>query len=141
MAVVFAVLGYATSGCVGAEADFASLETDTAENVASEPAQSALHAAAVSARVDETHGFCENGLGMYLSATANSAALTVYVVTPAEVVTFEHPILRVTLSDGDSQTTVVREFETVTLEAGESRTFSEYAEGTLLNVVAELDAL
>ncbi|MEY4580704.1 MAG: hypothetical protein RL701_5407, partial [Pseudomonadota bacterium] len=44
-------------------------------------------------------------------------------------------------SDGDSQTTVVREFETVTLEAGESRTFSEYAEGTLLNVVAELDAL
>lgn len=139
--MAFVALVYATSGCAGAEADSASLETDTAENFAIEPAQSALHAADVSARADENDGFCDNGLGVYLSATANSADLTVYVVTPAKSATFEHPILRVTMADGDGEKTVVREFGTVTLEAGESRTFSEYVEGTLVNVVAELDAL
>jgi hypothetical protein len=135
-----AALLCATSGCLGSEAEVAAADLATTENYEFEPSPSATHMGPVSAKVDENDGYCEDGLGVFLSATADTATLTVYVVTPAERSMFERPTLRLTLSDGDSERTVVREFATITLEAGDSSTFSEHVDGTLMNVDAELDA-
>jgi len=128
------------SGCMSAEADIADTQLEVAEaedDIAS--TRIALRAGAA-AGAGEIDGFCENGAGVYLSAREDSAELTVYVVTPAETVTFDRPALRVTTQRDDGQKTELNEFESVTLRAGESWSFAvEVGEdGTLVDVVAEL---
>jgi hypothetical protein len=51
---------------------------------------------------------------------------------------FVKPKLRLTTQDGETQVT---EFEDVTLEAGESHVFGEYADAALTDVVPEVSAL
>jgi hypothetical protein len=128
------------SGCLGAEADFPQAGSDEIATADVEPSRIALRAGIASAGADKIDGFCDSGVGVYLSATADRAELTLYVVAPAESATFGHPALRVTTQEGDAQKTDISEFESVTLVAGESRVFAKHVEGTLLNVVAELAA-
>jgi len=130
-----------TSGCMHAEAPLASAATEDTAPPDVDRAHIALHRGTASADADEIDGYCERGLGVYLSATAEQAELTVYVVAPAQVATFEHPVLRVTSQRDGVQETEVGEFESVTLEAGESWVFSKRAKGSLVNVVAEVRAL
>lgn len=90
---------------------------------------------------DEVDGYCENGLGVYLSADEHQAMLTVYVVTPAERGVFVSPTLHLTTQQGDIQWTQDQQFETVALEAGQSRTFTLDADGALMNVEAEVSTM
>lgn len=89
---------------------------------------------------DDVDGYCENGLGVYLSADEHQAMLTVYVVSPAESGVFVNPTLRLTTQQGDIQWTQDQQFETVALEAGQSRTFTLEADGPLMHVEAEVSA-
>jgi hypothetical protein len=82
-------------------------------------------------------GFSANGVGVYLSAVNDVAELTLYVVAPAQSATFGRPALYLTTREGDHTKTDVAEFEDVTLEAGESRVFSEEASGRLTEVFAD----
>jgi hypothetical protein len=138
--IVAAAALLSASGCVGVEADFSQADSDEIAIAEVEPTRIALRAGTASAGADEIDGYCESGVGVYLSATADRAELTLYVVAPAESATFEHPALRLTTQEGDGQKTDISEFETVTLVAGESRVFAKHAEGTLMNVVAEVAA-
>lgn len=132
----------AASGCM-LEADIAETDaardsaTDTAMDVAS--TRIALQTGA-SAEPGDNDGFCENGAGVILSAIGDAAYLTLYVVTPAEMVTFERSTLHLTTQRADGEATEVDDFEPVTLEAGESRSFTVEADGSLMHVVAEVDA-
>jgi len=90
---------------------------------------------------DEIDGYSERGIGVYLSADDAQAMLTVYVVTPAEQAVFVRPTLHLTTQKGDIQWTQDRVFDSVTLKAGESRTFAQEADGALMNVEAEVSAL
>lgn len=124
------------SGCMtGAEAETAYSDQETV------PGQTriALRSGA-SVGPDEIDGYCENGIGVYLSADDTQALLTVYVVTPAESAVFVRPTLHLTTQEGDVQWIQDRQFETVELEAGQSHTFALEADGALMNVDAELSA-
>jgi len=125
------------SACTGTEAELAGAEI--AEDVEVEPTRIALRKSA-SAAADEIDGYCENGVGVYLSAAEDTAELTLYVVTPAESATFERPALHFTVQQGDREMTEDTEFETVTLNAGESRTFFAQAQGKLMDVAAAVTA-
>jgi hypothetical protein len=128
------------SGCMGtAEADFAQSDSEENSPAGVEPTRIALRTGA-SVTPDDIDGFCNDGVGVYLSATTDRAELTVYVVAPAESAVFDRPALRLTTQQGDHQATDVMEFETIELQAGESRVFSKQAAGTLMDVVAEIGA-
>jgi hypothetical protein len=88
----------------------------------------------------EFAGDCENGLGWYLSADDTTAALTVYVLTPAQSGVFERPRVHLVTS-ADAQEPELNEFQTVELQAGESRTFTAYAGSQLMHATAEVSAL
>lgn len=88
----------------------------------------------------ELDGYCENGVGVFLSADDKQALLTLYVVTPAESAVFVRPTLRITTHDGDTQSSQVSEFETIELGAGESKLFAAYTEGQLMDAEAQLSA-
>jgi len=138
--IVAAAALLSVGGCMSAEADLAAADSDeiAAEDVM--PTRIALSTGAASTSAGEIDGYCDRGIGVYLSATADRAELMVYVVTPAEYATFVRPALRLTTQDGADQKTDVSEFETVTLVAGESRVFTKQAEGTLMKAIAEVAA-
>ena len=125
------------SGCMNTDASAPEFDSEVRAQV--EPTRIALRAG-TAVDADEIDGFCEDGAGVYLSTSGNTAELLVYVVTPAESVTFERPTLHVTSQQGEEELTEESEFESVTLRAGESFVFSEEVEGTLLDVVAEISA-
>jgi hypothetical protein len=138
------VLG--ASGCMLGEADLAETHvagdagdsaTETAVDV--ESTRIALQTG-VSAEPGDNDGFCEDGAGVFLSAIGDAAHLTLYVVAPAEMVTFERSSLQLTTQQADGEATEVSDFEPVTLEAGESWSFAEDADGPLMDVIAEVDA-
>jgi hypothetical protein len=135
MAVAALLLG----GCMTAEADFSQSDLEAQEVEGVEGKRIALRSGAA-VEPGEFDGYCENGIGVYLSADDTHALLTVYVVTPAESAVFVRPTLRLTTQNGDAQTTEVSEFETIELGAGESKLLSEYTDGQLTEVVAELSA-
>jgi hypothetical protein len=120
-------------------ADFSQSEIEQGDVEGVQPARIALRSGA-SVEPGEFDGYCENGIGVYLSADDTRALLTVYVVSPAESAVFVRPTLRLTTQDGDAQATDVSEFETIELGAGESRLFAEYTDGRLMDVAAELSA-
>jgi hypothetical protein len=122
-----------------AEADFSQSDLDAQEVDGVEGKRIALRSGA-SVEPGEFDGYSENGIGVYLSADDTRALLTVYVVSPAQSAVFVRPTLRLTTQDGDAQSTEVSEFETIELGAGESRLFSEYTDGQLMDVSAELSA-
>ncbi|HET8932863.1 MAG TPA: hypothetical protein VFN67_05465 [Polyangiales bacterium] len=126
------------SGCM-TEAEARNSEDETAEVEAVGQTRIALRSGA-EVGPDEIDGYCENGIGVYLSADDTQAMLTVYVVTPAERAVFVHPTLHLTTQQGDIQWTQDRQFETIELEAGESHSFAQDADGALMNVSAELSA-
>ena len=129
------------SGCMSAaEADAVHAESSVTgvEAVGQKPI--ALRAGA-SVGADEIDGYSENGIGVYLSADDKQAMLTVYVLTPAEHAVFMHPTLHLTTQTDEGQWIQDRVFDTVTLKAGESRTFAQEADGALMNVEAEVSAL
>lgn len=126
-------------GCMTAEADFSQSDLEAEEVAGVEGKRIALRSGA-NVEPGEFDGYCENGIGVYLSADDTRALLTVYVVSPAESAVFVRPTLRLTTQDGDAQSTDVSEFETIELGAGESRLFSEYTDGQLTDVAAELSA-
>lgn len=132
------------SACMATEAD-AVATRPTYGPTADEPATvTSAHLAMqtiASAEPGENAGSFENGAGALLSAIGDAAILTVYVVTPAEIVTFERSKLRLTSQQAAGEVTETTELETVTLEAGESWSFSEQADGTLMNAAAEIDAV
>lgn len=115
----------------------ASTEAIASEDVEADQTRIALRAGA-SVGPDEIDGYCEDGIGVYLSADDTQAMLTVYVVTPAESAVFVHPTLHLTTQQADMQWTQDKQFETVVLKAGESRTFAQEADGPLMNVEAEV---
>jgi hypothetical protein len=125
------------SGCMTAAADFAQTDAEGNAIEAVEQTPSALRTQTVVAP-NEFDGYCDDGVGIYLSADDAKAQLTVYVVTPAVSAVFVRPALQLTTQEGDTESTQVREFETVTLHAGESRVFTEYAEGALMDATAEV---
>jgi len=86
---------------------------------------------------DSVGGFSMEGVGVYLSAARDTAEMTLYVVAPAETVTFSRPALYLTTREGDHSKTDMAEFEDVTLDAGESRTLRKEADGTLMEVFAD----
>jgi hypothetical protein len=136
-AALFAAAACAGSrgGVAGDPADLA--DTSGADEVtADEPIQSALHNG-VFATPQKFGGFSANGVGVYLSAVNDVAELTLYVVAPAQSAAFGRPALYLTTQQGDHVKTDVAEFEDVTLEAGESRVFSEEAGGRLTEVFAD----
>jgi hypothetical protein len=122
-----------------AEADFSQSDLEAEEVEGVEGKRIALRSGA-SVEPGEFDGYSENGIGVYLSADDTRALLTVYVVSPAQSAVFVRPTLRLTTQDGDAQSTEVSEFETIELGAGESRLFSEYTDGQLMDVSAELSA-
>ena len=125
-------------GCMTAEADFS--QSDDAQEVEGvEGTRIALRSGA-NVEPGEFDGYCENGIGVFLSADDKQALLTVYVVSPAESAVFVRPKLRLTTQDGDAPGTMVSEFETIELGAGESKLFSEFTDGQLMDVEAELSA-
>lgn len=127
-------------GCMAtAEADFSQSDSEQADADSVQPARIALRSGAA-VEPGEFDGYCENGIGVYLSADDTQALLTVYVVSPAESAVFVRPTMRLTTQDGDAQATEVSEFETIELGAGESRLFAEYTDGPLMDVAAELSA-
>jgi hypothetical protein len=126
-------------GCMTAEADFSQSDLEAEEVEGVEGKRIALRSGA-SVEPGEFDGYSENGIGVYLSADDTRALLTVYVVSPAQSAVFVRPTLRLTTQDGDAQSTEVSEFETIELGAGESRLFSEYTDGQLMDVSAELSA-
>jgi hypothetical protein len=134
------------SGCMTAEADLTPADLSDSEDVsvaaAVAPKPIALRAGA-SVEPSEYDGYCEQGVGVYLSADEVKAELTLYVVYPAERAVFERLSLQLSTQagSGDVAETEVREIETIELRAGESRTFTEYAEGTLMAASAEVSAL
>lgn len=142
MAVALTLLG--VGACMGTETNDLtpgqSPEAATDAPATVEPTRIALQTAA-SAEPGENDGSCENGAGVILSALGDAATLTVYVVAPAEIVTFERTTLRLRTQQAAGEVTEVAEFETVTLEAGESRSFSSEVDGKLMNVAAEVDAM
>lgn len=142
MSVVAMLLG--TSGCMGTESDSA-LPGQNAGSTMDEPAEIApTHIAlqtAASAEPGDNDGYCENGAGVLLSALGDAATLTVYVVPPAEIVTFERSMLHVTSQQADGEVTEVTELDAVTLETGESWSFSAQAPGTLMSAAVEVDAM
>jgi hypothetical protein len=128
-------------GCLptGEERALAEDTTETSESgiAAADPMMEALRNGAY-ATPDEVGGFCVEGVGVFLSAVGDTAELTLYVVAPAERMTFDRPALYLTTRDGDHETTEIAEFDGVTLEAGESRVFrSAVADGTLVGVFAD----
>jgi hypothetical protein len=126
----------AVSGCMSTgEGRELAGDSDTVRDV--ESTRIALRTGA-SAGPDELDGFCEDGAGVFLSAYGETADLTIYVVAPAETVTFERPALRLTTMLDGRPTTDISEFEDVTLHAGESRVFTAQTVGTLMDVVAEI---
>lgn len=133
---VCAAMLIAASGCMATGDDLAQNDNMDATNVA--PARIALRTGAAVAP-DDIDGFCEDGVGVYLSANGEQAELTVYVVAPATSVTFARPTLRLTTMLDGSPTTDVSEFEDVTLNAGESRVFTAQTQGTLMDVAAEIE--
>lgn len=127
-------------GCMTAEADFSQSDLEAEGEVAGvEPRRIALRSGAA-VEPGEFDGYCENGVGVYLSADDTRALLTVYVVTPAESAVFVRPTLRLTTQDGDAQATEVSEFQTIELSAGQSQVFTEYTDGRLMDAVAEVSA-
>jgi hypothetical protein len=130
----------AAGGCMGtAEAELAGSDSEASAPATVEPTRIALRAGA-SVTPDDVDGFCNDGVGVYLSATAQSAELIVYVVAPADSAVFIRPALHLTTQQGDRQATDVVEFETTELQAGESQVFTKQTDGALLDVVAELGA-
>jgi hypothetical protein len=125
----------AASGCMATDEDFVQPEQAEADV---EPTRIALKTGA-SAGPDDIDGFCEEGAGVYLSADGDGAQLMLYVVAPAEAVTFERPELRLITGQADGEVTEVREFASVTLIAGESKVLSAQAEAPLMDVVAEIE--
>jgi hypothetical protein len=101
------------------------------------PARVALRSG-TSTAADEIDGYCENGVGVYLSAAGDSAELTLYLVPPATRATFEHPALRLSVAQPEGAITDRHEFESVTLQVGESRVLSRQAQGKLMAAAAEL---
>jgi hypothetical protein len=127
-------------GCMStAEAELASGDSEDFAPATVEPTRIALRAGA-SVTPDDVEGFCNDGVGVYLSATTNTAELIVYVVPPAESAVFVRPALHLTTQQGDGQATDVMQFETTELQVGESQVFSKQSDGALLDVVAELGA-
>jgi len=126
-------------GCMTAEADFSQSDLEAQEVEAVEGTRIALRSGA-NVEPGEFDGYCENGIGVFLSADDKQALLTVYVVTPAESAVFVRPKLRLTTQDGDAQSTVESEFETIELGAGESKLFTESIDGQLMDVEAVLSA-
>lgn len=126
-------------GCMTAEADYAQSDLEAQEIEGVEGTRIALRSGA-NVEPGEFDGYCENGIGVFLSADDKQALLTVYVITPAESAVFVRPRIRLTTQDGDAQSTKVSEFETIELGAGESKLFAEYTEGQLMDVKAELSA-
>jgi hypothetical protein len=130
------------AGCAGSrqgvEGDSPDLAdtSGAAQAAADEPIQSALHNG-VFATPQNFGGFSANGVGVFLSAVNDVAELTLYVVAPAQSAAFGRPALYLTTQQGDHVKTDVAEFEDVTLEAGESRVFSEEAGGRLTEVFAD----
>ena len=122
-----------------AEADFSQSDLEAQEVEAVEGTRIALRSGA-NVEPGEFDGYCENGIGVFLSADDKQALLTVYVVTPAESAVFVRPKLRLTTQDGDAQSTVESEFETIELGAGESKLFTESIDGQLMDVEAVLSA-
>lgn len=130
-----AALLLGVSGCAGTEQDLSGSALDEAQSV--EPTRIALRSG-TSASADEIDGYCENGVGVYLSAAGDAAELTLYLVPPATQVTFEHPALRLSVAQSDGATTDRYEFDSVTLQAGESRVLTKQADGKLMAAAAEL---
>ena len=129
-ALVISAAGCAVSGD--------GVEQDTSDTDQGAPDES-MHAAlrnGVFATPEAIGGFSVDGVGVFLSAVDNTAELTLYVVAPAQSVTFARPALYLTTQEGDHHKTEVAEFEDVTIEAGESRVFREDVEGTLMEVFA-----
>lgn len=109
---------------------------NTTDVTAEAPVQAALRNG-VLATPETVGGFSMDGVGVFLSAANDTAEMTLYVVAPAEAVTFARPALYLTTQEGDHETTDVAEFETVTLQMGESRTFRQDANGPLTEVFAD----
>ena len=128
---------FLASACMGTAADVAASDEASPSAIVEPDSNRIALRTGASVGPDEIDGFCENGAGVYLSADDTSAQLMVYVVTPAETVTFDRPELTLTTEQGDTQTF---QFETVTLRAGESWTFAEKVDAKLVDVVAEVAA-
>jgi hypothetical protein len=126
-------------GCLTAEADLSQSDIEGSDVDGVAPARIALRSGAT-VEPGEFDGYCEKGIGVFLSADDTKALLTVYVVTPAQSAVFVKPTLRLTTQDGDAQSTKVSEFETIELSAGESQVFSDISETPLMDAVAELSA-
>jgi hypothetical protein len=138
---LFAAALISAAGCAaGGEAEALAEDTDPTlkgEVIPADPMREALRKGA-SATPDEVGGFCVQGAGVFLSAAGDTAELTLYVVAPAERVTFDRPALYLTTRDGDHENTEVAEFDGVTLEMGESQVFRRAATaGTLVGVFAD----
>jgi len=126
-------------GCAAASGSVEDTQADATEAdpvAAAEPSRSALRDGAY-ATPQTFGGFCEEGLGVYLSAAGDTAELTLYVVWPAKSATFHRPALYLTTQEGDHSKTEVAEFDDVTLQAGESRYFRRQADGKLMEVFAD----
>jgi hypothetical protein len=122
-------------GCVGTEAEFADRESNLIAD--DEPAQPAAALASALATPAEFGGYFANGVGAFLSAQNNSADLTLYVVTPASRTTFKHPSLQLMMpGDEPDELAEAQDFEDVTLEQGESRSFHAEPSGELQQVIA-----
>jgi hypothetical protein len=133
-----AALSFLT-GCLPTVEEQALAEETTESNdvAAADPMMEALRNGAY-ATPEEVGGFCVEGVGVFLSAVGGTAELTLYVVAPAERMTFDRPALYLTTRDGDHENTEVAEFDAVTLQAGESRVFRRAAtDGTLVGVFAD----
>jgi hypothetical protein len=126
------------TGCMGTAEDFDQTTSEDTEIPEVESTRISLRAGVAVASPDEFDGYGSNGVGLYLSAIADRAELTLYVVAPAESAVFDHPVLRLTTQQGDSQTTEIVEFDSVALSAGESRVLAKQADGRLEQVVADV---
>lgn len=141
-----ALIGANAIGCAGTGENVAeestvpqgtatSAESARTDVSAVEPVQAALRNG-VMATPETVGGLSMDGVGIYLSAARDTAEMTIYVVAPAESVTFSRPALYLTTQEGDHSKTDVAEFDDVTLEMGESRTFRKEADGPLMEVFA-----
>jgi hypothetical protein len=126
----------AAAGCAGSSAGLAADTSDTHQVAADESTHTALRNG-VFATPQAVGGSAVDGVGVFLSAVDNTAELTLYVVAPAESVTFSRPSLYLTTQEADHSKTEVAEFEDVTLDAGDSRVFRAEADGMLMEVFAD----
>jgi len=137
----------AADGVVSERAAAAPVAEPMADALRAEPVSEPPPAARIalqsdaSVAPDEIDGYCEDGVGVYLSADDESAQLVLYVVAPAETAVFWHPSLRLTVQDGEKQAIEAAEYDTFELKAGESRVFTLRADGRrLMHAAAEVSA-